>query len=93
MQIETKRTPVLSLNAALAQSLDVIDSCKAPVAIFLKGGEIKFIKSTSKLFGKKTEAMIGNLVGVYPPKAVLFSAVSMTKQQITPITTAKTKGK
>ena len=69
MQMEKKRSPVLSLNAALAQSLDVIDSCKAPVAIFLKGGEIKFVKSTSKLFGKKTEAMIGNLVGVYPPKA------------------------
>jgi hypothetical protein len=69
MQIEKKRSPVLSLNAALAQSLDVIDSCKAPVAIFLKGGEIKFVKSTSKLFGKKTETMISNLVGVYPPRA------------------------
>lgn len=64
-----KPSPMLSLNAALAQSLDAIDRCKTPVAIFLSDGEIKFVKSTSKLFDKKAEAMIGNLVGVYPPRA------------------------
>lgn len=69
MQIEKKRCPLLLLDVALAQSLDVMDSCKAPVAIFLKSGEIKFVKSTSKLLGKKTEALLGNLVGVYPPRA------------------------
>lgn len=60
---------MLSLNAALTQATEVIDSCKAPVAIFLIAGEIKFAKSTSKLYDRRIEAMSANLVGVYHPGA------------------------
>lgn len=60
---------MLSLTDAVTVATEVIDSCKAPVAIFLIGGEIKFTKSTSKLYERRMDTMRGNLVGVYRPGA------------------------